>query len=114
MDNAELDVLLRRYRPVGPGPHLRARILRRARPGRLWPWVGAAAALLLSTIALHVGANRQAARLTAGVDPTAVVFEDLTRRLGGDDAARRLAERIVLEQQIRDESPMPPTQGEPQ
>ena len=53
MNDDQMEDLLRRVRPVGPRPELRARIVAARRPAaRAWPWVSAAAALLAITVAL--------------------------------------------------------------
>ena len=49
--------MLRQVRPAGPPRQLRARIVgATARPRRAWPWIAAAAAALLMTIALQFAA----------------------------------------------------------
>jgi len=56
MDDDQLEQLLRQVRPVGPPPRLRARVISaRQRVPRAWPWMSAAAALLLLTTALQLG-----------------------------------------------------------
>ena len=51
----DIEDLLRRYRPSGPPPELRARVLaNEAAAGRTWPWAAAAAALLAATMGLQV------------------------------------------------------------
>jgi hypothetical protein len=55
MTEQEIEVLLRRYRPAGPRPDLRARILADAAPvPRSWPWAAAAAALLAMVCFTHL------------------------------------------------------------
>ena len=49
---------LRRYRPAGPPPRLRARVVQVQSAARTWPWAVAAAALLALSIALNTGARR--------------------------------------------------------
>ena len=47
MTDPEIEDVLRRYRPAGPAPDVRARIVAGERPeGRVWPWAAAAAVLL--------------------------------------------------------------------
>ena len=106
MSDSDIDDLLRRYRPVGPPPELRGRILATRRVERVWPWASAAAALLVSTLALHVAARDEATGVDLKLGPEAAVrvVDDLTDRLGGDEGARQLAEFILLEQQVRRET----------
>jgi hypothetical protein len=49
---------LNRYRPVGPPPRLRDRVVQVKPPARTWPWAVAAAALLALSVALTMGARR--------------------------------------------------------
>ena len=71
MSGRDLERRLRSYRPAGPPPRLRARVVATAtvRP-RVWPWVAAAAALLALTVGLHVASTG-----TAGFE-TAAAFSD--------------------------------------
>ena len=75
MNDNELDDLLRRVRPAGPPPELRARILasRPARPA--WPWAAAAAALLALTIGLQWSAGELRDDMRPGI-ATAVEDSD--------------------------------------
>ncbi len=58
MDDRDLEELLRRYKPGGPPPELRARIVSTSLVRRTWPWAAAAAALLALTIGVHASAGR--------------------------------------------------------
>lgn len=111
MDDSELETTLRRYRPVGPHAELRERVLGTPNK-RIWPWAGAAAALLLSTQLLDFATRREVAEANEVVGPAAatLVADDLTERLGGDEPARELAELIVFEQQVRSEMTSMPTE----
>jgi hypothetical protein len=57
MDDRELEEVLGRYRPRGPSSDLRQSVLA-GRPGRVWPWAVAAAALLAMTIGFSSAAER--------------------------------------------------------
>ena len=105
MDDSKIEDLLRRYRPVGPPARLRDRIFATA-PIRIWPWASAAAALLVSALTFHVGSGYEVASAGVTVGPTVAtrVSDDLTEMLGGDVAARELAEFIMVEQQLRSEA----------
>lgn len=93
MDDAELEDLLGRVRPAGPPPGLRARIAERRRPLRAWPWVAAAAALLVITAVLQVSAERARASFRlqrdAAVVADAVDSQALRDVLGLEDAEIR-------------------------
>ena len=105
MNDPDIEDLLRRYRPVGPPADLRARILSASRAHRVWPWASAAAALLASALALHLAAGHATARVDPkpAPEPAVRAIDDLTEMLGGDTAARRLAEFIMVEEQMRRE-----------
>jgi hypothetical protein len=116
MDDRRLEELLRGYRPVSPPPALRARVLRAevvaARmPGRTWPWVAAAAALLFGALALRVAsdalltrpdiATPMAAAAAAGDRSTVAAIAVLADTLGGDAAAWQTATQMVREEARR-------------
>lgn len=106
MQDLNIEEMLRRYRPVDPPARLRARVLSIAARQRIWPWAIAAAALLLVTVIFHRASGNAiaVARVTAGPAISNRMTDDLTSILGGDEAARALAEAIVLERQVRDEA----------
>ena len=58
MEDDDILSSLRRYRPVGPPPRLRSRVVQVKPPARTWPWAVAAAALLAVSIALNTGARK--------------------------------------------------------
>ena len=97
MDDRDIEKLLRRYAPAEPPPQLRARILRAARPARVWPWAMAASLLLVATIALRMLTAHVAGdvAIEPGPDVSSLAAADLTEMLGGDDIARRYAEAAV-------------------
>lgn len=61
----DVEALLARYRPSGPPPGLRDRVVA-PRPWT-WPWVAAAAALLLATGVVSVAAEALAGRAARGL-----------------------------------------------
>jgi hypothetical protein len=81
---------LRRYRPAGPPPRLRGRVVQVTPAARTWPWAVAAAALLALSIALNVGARR-VERETASFVPASVPAPDPFEGL--PEALRATAER---------------------
>ena len=96
--------LLRRYRPAGPDPDLRARICAAAPARRAWPWAAAAAALLAVTVVLRSQAGEQSAHIVPPpVDTRRAAVDQLTMMLGGTEDARVLAETIALHEQMRAE-----------
>lgn len=112
MNDSDIEDLLRKYRPVGPPPRLRARILSAQNAPRVWPWASAAAALLASALALHFAVRHEtaAADPRMATDPAVHVVENLTDMFGGDAAARRMAEFVLLQQQVRSEGAGPAVQ----
>lgn len=119
MDDRQVEDLLKRYRPAGPSDSLRERCLTPLRHARVWPWAAAAAALLAITVGLEAAAAgaMAGAGLVVAPDPTAQAIAELAEALGGDAAARRVAEQIVDEQLRRDRemaAQLPPPTGEAQ
>jgi hypothetical protein len=97
-----VDELLRRYRPAGPPPELRAQVLDQRRAAATWPWAAAAAALLVTTVLLHAQVRSHVGELyEPAPDPRRAAVEELTSTLGGTDEARILAETIALHEQLR-------------
>lgn len=97
MDDQDIENSLKRYAPTAPPPSLRARILWRAAPPRVWPWAAAASLLFVTTVALEVLTARTAARvkIDARTDSARLAIDGLTEILGGDEVARRDAEAAV-------------------
>ena len=133
VDVTDVEELLRRYRPIDPPAELRMRILaglREARVPRAWPWAVAAAALLVVTFGLHIAGDRETRRMDTAIAtmPTtaatrARAVEDLAEMLGGDAAARQVAELRVSERDVigvdvdpraGDRDVPVPTEGDPQ
>jgi hypothetical protein len=105
----EIESRLRAWRPVGPPPTLRARVVAAPESRRVWPWAAAAAALLLGTLGLRLAADaaltQAAVHLAIGTaatsDPAATAIAGLTDALGGDDAARSTATQMVRAEEAR-------------
>lgn len=98
MDEGRIEQLLRQLRPAGPPPELRARIVS-AGPRRAWPWIAAAAAMLLMTIALQVAASslRQQVRpavVTGGLDAERERASSLEISLGLTAADARMVAMV--------------------
>jgi hypothetical protein len=98
--------LLRKYRPVGPPPDLRTRILVPERAA--WPWATAAAVLLAVTFGFQIATSRlDIPQETTGKEP----FDDdariayATEVLGGGEENRRIATLIVFEERMRQSLP---------
>jgi len=106
MKDSEVEDLLRKYRPAGSPAALRQRILEPTRVLRIWPWVSAAAALLVLGLTFQLAARNEVAGADLNLGPSTVarVTDDLTNMLGGDLHARELAEFIVFEQQVQSET----------
>jgi hypothetical protein len=104
VDDQQVEALLKRNRPAGPPESLRERCLSPLRQARVWPWVAAAAVLLVITVTIEGAAARAVASADVVVapDPTAHAIAELAETLGGDAAARRVAEQIIDEQMRRD------------
>ena len=81
--------------------------------GRAWPWAAAAAALLVATLGLHTATARVSDRadVRTAPDPAVLAIAELTELLGGDEAARAMAEVIVMQQETTHERENP---GRPQ
>ncbi len=98
---AEIVQRLRRYRPIGPSPTLRARILAASEPPmpqRTWPWAVAAAAALLAIVVLHAASSGLEARVDVRPRQDGDVLVESIGNARGDDAdvTRRWAALIVV------------------
>src|SRR5687768_14496684 len=102
MTDHDIEQMLRRHRPAGPPPELRARIFQPAPDeGRLWPWAAAAAALLATTIGFHAASASLRSKVPVPAGTVAVDDrERLIEALGGDDIARARAEFMIAEQAL--------------
>ncbi len=97
MNDNELERLLRRYRPAGPEPSLRARILNPPRRQSPVLWMTAAAVLLVA-IALHALASRTYREIARTVEDEPamdgfvvdLITADLTHAGIAPEAARQL------------------------
>ena len=108
MNDEQLDDLLRRVRPAGPGAELRARIVGIGRVPRTWPWALAAAALLAVTVTgqfLAARTYRETARNTTPVENAGADLEALAAALGWDEGLLRHAELWAAEEQRLAERP---------
>ena len=99
----ELETLLRRYRPVGPPPDLRARVIGRRPSTGDWAWLAAAAALAVVTVLLRTSASNAmlTALQTTDEAPQTAVVRALAASLDPEEHAGVLAETIILQEQVR-------------
>jgi hypothetical protein len=109
MTDPEIEDLLRRYRPAGPPPDLRARVMMEAAPvGRTWPWVAAAVVLLATVVGLNLATDHTYDDLRQGVLQTANTIPQhsaLDPALDDDELFRRTLEIAArIEQTINRES----------
>jgi hypothetical protein len=96
----ELEERLRRYRPVGPPPGLRARVVVDARtPARrrlAWLPSVAAAAAAVAFYVLAASARRDLSDELKTRDPRPeAIAGALAAELGGDEASRAVAARLI-------------------
>ena len=83
MNDEQIESLMRRVRPRGPDPELRDRSL--APVARTWPWMAAAAALLLMTLGAHTSSMRTYAAIDLLVTPAEHDELAVLREALGDD-----------------------------
>jgi hypothetical protein len=116
MNDDQIEDLLRRVRPAGPPPRLRARIISARRPvPRAWPWVSAAAALLVLTVALPLYDGRGQQALASAPSAWDAERSLLTDLFGGDREAERFADQIVSLNELRAGAvPTPPAAANPE
>jgi hypothetical protein len=88
MNDEELEELLRRVRPAGPGPELRRRIIAGGRVPRTWPWALAAAILLAVAVSGQFLTERTYREAARDIRPESARagLEALEAALGGDEA----------------------------
>jgi len=105
MTDNELEDVLRRLRPAGPRPELRARIVASTGPRRAeraWPWGMAAAAMVLLTVTLQFSTarlNRETARVTSTSETGAADLAALRAALDDNELLIRQAELWTLQAQ---------------
>jgi hypothetical protein len=94
----EIEELLRRYRPLGPTPELRAHVMSPPVDARrAWPWLAAAAALLAVVAGLNVATERLTGSWAEPLaDHQVHAIEQLAEVMGGNERARRIARAIVV------------------
>lgn len=102
MLDQDLEDVLRRYRPCGPPSSLRARCVAPSRPAR-WPYVAAAALVLVALGTYRASAALQPQTLRPATDAAAVAH--LTTWLGGgveaEHAARDTVARFRIDEAAR-------------
>jgi hypothetical protein len=97
MSEPDLDDLLQRYRPAGPPPELRARVVaNKEAVRRTWPWAAAAAALLVAVCAMQVWTREVYEEVRHDVAPQTEVsiLADLPALANAVEADPALKERI--------------------
>jgi hypothetical protein len=111
MNEPDVEDLLRRYRPVGPPPELRGRVVAPVPPvRRAWPWAAAAAALLASVCVLQVSTRNIYQSVGHAVGGGEVVNLDEFPALRAAIADDELLERLVeASQAIERLEPAPPS-----
>lgn len=99
----DVENLLNQYRPAGPPPDFRARLIDAGgRRDAVGLWATAAAALFLMTVLLRTATSMQVAGVRPqAADLTAVAVDRLAVALGGTAEARRVAEMITAQEQAR-------------
>lgn len=93
----QLETLLRRYRPTGPPPELRDRVIRPRLRWREWLLPTAAAAAAVMFYALTDATRRQVVNGPSADAAREVAVAELTAQLGGDEVARLQAEHVMNE-----------------
>ena len=104
MTDDDVERLLSRYRPAGPSPRLRERVLRvreAESPGsRIWWWTAAAAVIAATALRVATVSTYDAIRTTL-LEPSLAARESLVTQLaadlGGGAWAREEADRLVSE-----------------
>jgi len=114
-DDAKIEALLGRYRPVGPPAELRARVLASATPRRSrWSVAGwlAVAAMLIVSLGLDLAADSITDRTVAMLGSTVVEWtpeaEETANLINGDGWGRRYL-ALALAADAHRPSSFPPT-----
>ena len=99
-EDEELEHVLRRYEPVGPPASLRMRVLGgQTSVRRAWPWVAAAAALLVLSVWLGSSAQRVMLRneiaFDIAADQRSLEVDALSEIVGDAENPRALAEWMI-------------------
>jgi len=97
-----LEDLLRRYRPIGPSPELRAKVVASRTSVREWAWLAAGAALAAVTVLLRLSVTNPAPESLRPLEAShALIVQAVADGLGPEEHVYLLAETIVLRDQVR-------------
>ena len=107
MTDPEIEELLRRFRPAGPAPDLRARVVSDWTPtGRTWPWVAAAAVLLGAICGIQLSTQRvyEDVRSSVASRPASIMSDRpaLQSAMEEDPVLRERIETLVRQEASQD------------
>jgi hypothetical protein len=114
IQHSDVEELLRRYRPIGPPPDLRTRILSTPSIRHLWLWAAAAAMVIITIVSLHHVTDQLTRQMNVGLwrEPATRAVEDIADILGRDPGTQLFAEFIVLYDEEQREAELSPSAAE--